>query len=310
MLDGLDSDPMTGGMRAPSPPLAADLMRARILTVTVTGVWSGVEALAARVLHHYTVYQIVWARYGVHLLFMLLVWGTRQPASLIATRRPAFQLGRSMLMVLMPASWAIAIGRGAPPTAVLAIFWLAPLMVLALAAAGLGERPRRQEWLMAGCGFVGTSLIFHPVVLPGTLNFVLALTMGLSFSLYIVMTRSLRSESTRVNLFLTALGVFVVLTPVMPWVWIAPSRHDLLIFAGIGLFGFVMLWLLDRLASAAPVSLTAPFLYLQVLFTALLAVFVGHLHPGRASIVGIGCILLAALVTWFGGRRPVLAEAT
>ena len=107
MLDGLDSDPMTGGMRAPSLPLAADLMRARILTVTVTGVWSGVEALAARVLHHYTVYQIVWARYGVHLLFMLLVWGTRQPASLIATRRPAFQLGRSMLMVLMPASWRL-----------------------------------------------------------------------------------------------------------------------------------------------------------------------------------------------------------
>lgn len=304
---------MTGGMSAlPHPPLAANLLRGRVLTVTFTGVWAGVEVLAARALHlhHYTTYQIVWTRYGVHLLLMLLVWGMRHPASLIATRRPAFQLGRSMLMVGMPASWAIAVGRGAPPATVLAIFWLAPLMVLALAAAGLGERPGRQDWLLTGCGFVGTCLIFHPRVLPGTLNFVLALTMGLTFSLYIVMTRSLRSELTRVNVFLTALGVFVVLTPVMPHVWIAPPRHDLLLFAGIGLFGFVMLWLLDRLAAAAPVSWTAPLLYLQVLFTALLAVVVGHQHPGRASMLGIGCILLAALVTWFGGRRPVMAEAT
>jgi hypothetical protein len=260
------------------------------------------------VLHHYTVYQIVWARYGVHLLFMLLVWGTRQPASLIATRRPAFQLGRSMLMVLMPASWAIAIGRGAPPTAVLAIFWLVPLMVLALAAAGLGERPRRREWLMAGCGFVGTSLIFHPMVLPGKLNFVLALTMGLSFSLYIVMTRSLRAKYQGQPVLDRARRVRRA-TPVMPWVWITPSRHDCSSLQGSGCrFRDAVA---ARSAGQRGTRVTDGSVPLPA----------GAVHgaigrvrwppaPGACLDCGDWLHLLAALVTWFDGRRPVLAEAT
>ena len=286
-----------------------DLVRAQVLAVLCVLVWTAVEGLAAQELRHYSTYQVVWTRYAVHLLFMLLVWGMREPASLIATRRPAFQLSRSLLMLGMPASWAIAASHGVAARTILAIFWLAPLMVLALAAAGLGERPRWITWLMAGCGFVGTLLVLRPKVLPDPLGFALSVGMGLTFSLYIVMTRSLRTERTRANLFYTALGVFVILTPLMPLVWIAPSLRDLVIFTVMGLLGLLMLWLLDRMAATAPVSLTAPFLYLRVVLTAVISAGGGHWRLGRGTLVGIGCILLSVMVAGISDRRHAVAAA-
>lgn len=286
-----------------------DLMKARVLAAAFVGLWAIVESLATHVLRHYSGFQVVWTRYGVHLLFMLLVWGARAPASLIATRRPVFQLARSMLMLGMPAAFILAADRGTPPATIMAIFWLAPLMLLAFAAAGLAERPDRTTWLLSGLGFFGAFIVYRPAALPGLVSLVLALVMGITFSLYVVMTRSLRSEPTRVNLFYTALGVFVVLTPLMPFVWITPPLHDMAILVAIGLLGFVTLWALDRMAAAAPVSLTAPVLYLQVVFTVLLSITAGHWGAGRGTIVGIACIALAVGLTLVSVRRPIVAEA-
>ena len=99
--------------------------------------------------------------------------------------------------------------------------------------------------------------------------------MAVTFSLYVVMTRSLRSETTRANLFYTALGVFLMLSPAMPSLWIMPTLPHFAAIVGVGLLGLATLYALDRLAAAAPVSVSAPFAYLQIAVTAGLAVAAG-----------------------------------
>ena len=121
--------------------------------------------------------------------------------------------------------------------------------------------------------------------------------MALSFSVYVVMTRSLASERVLANLFYTALGVFLALTPFMPMVWVTPSWHDACVLIGIGVLGLVALFALDRSASLAPVSAIAPILYIQVVGLALVEFLNGH-SLSRRTLAGAAVIVAIAGFQW------------
>jgi drug/metabolite transporter (DMT)-like permease len=286
----------------------SDGRRSMLLMVAFVALWAAVEVLAARVLLAYSPYQVVWTRYGVHLLAMLVLFGWREPASLLRTRRPLFQLLRSMLMLAMPASWIVATQQGVGSGTLMSIFWLSPLLVLALAHWFLGERAPWALWLAAAIGCAGAVLLLGPSG-PLELRLLLPLTMALSFSLYTVMTRSLRTESSRANLFYTALGVFLALSPAMPSLWITPSLRDLLLLTGVGLLGLACLYALDRLAAAAPVSLSAPLTTLHLMFVVGLAIGLGHHSMNGQTMVALALIAVPALFVWLREPRLVVGTA-
>jgi drug/metabolite transporter (DMT)-like permease len=285
--------------------------RAMLLMFAFVALWAVIEALAANVLHHYSPYQVVWTRYAVHLGLMLAVWGWRDPVSLWRTGRPVFQFARSLLMLGMPASWIVGMQVGVHPATLMAVFWLSPLFILVLARIFHGERIPVQLWMAALMGCCGAVLLHEPAwpEMPALLVFPFG--MALCFSLYVVMTRSLRGETTRANLFYTAVGVFLVLTPVMPGVWITPDIHDLLVLACIGVLGYVALYFLDCMASAAAVSISAPIAYLQIAVTLGIATAagMGYAHSPRRTAVGVLLIVGAALYLWVREPRLTLAGA-
>src|SRR6476620_3510234 len=59
----------------------------------------------------YPVAQIVWARFTGHLLVMLLVFLPPCGRRLWATRRPAVQIGRALLMLVSNMMFVVAITR-------------------------------------------------------------------------------------------------------------------------------------------------------------------------------------------------------
>ncbi len=267
------------------------------LVVAFSLLWALVELLAGQVLHRYSGYQVVWMRYLVHLLLMLLLWGWRQPATLWRTRRPIYQLSRSALMLLMPASWIVASGLGVGAESTMGVFWLAPLLVVTFARFVLGERPRPAVWLIALVASVGAMCIYSPRSLSLGPPLLLPLSMGLSFSLYVVMTRSLRDEPVRANLFYTALGVFLLLTPAMPGLWVPPDAHAVLVMAGVGSLGFLCLLALDRACEQAEASTVAPLCALQIVFMTLISIAGGQ-HPGRRDLLGLVLITGSAIAVW------------
>ncbi|MEZ5286495.1 MAG: hypothetical protein R2712_17150 [Vicinamibacterales bacterium] len=124
-----------------------------------------------------------------------------------------------------------------------------------------------------------------------------------TFALYVVMTRSLRSEDTRANLFYTALGVWVVLTPAMPWLWTTPTAGDLVVMAVIGGLGLFTLYAVDRAASLAPVSIAAPVIWMQLVVTTVASVALGA-SPGRRALAG--SLVVLAVVAYMWVREPNL----
>ena len=267
--------------------------------------WTLVELIAAGVLARVSPFQVVWIRYVVHLVLMLLVFGWRRPSRLWRSRRPAYQLVRSLLMVGMPASWIFAMQAGVDSGLLMAIFWLSPLLVLALARILLGEVAPAGVWGAALVGWAGAFLVLGHNALPAApLLLLLPLAMALCFSLYVVMTRSLRDEETRANLFYSAGGVALFLTPFMSSVWTPPAAFDLLVMIGVGVAGLLSLLALDRMAAAAPVSRTAPMLYLQV--PATIALLLGS---GGAAITwrsAAGLLLIAFAACYAGSRKHLI----
>lgn len=258
--------------------------------------WTVIESLPIFMTARYSLYQIVWMRYAAHLVALAVLLGPRRALGLLRTPRPGLQIGRGLLMLAMPAAFITAIGRTAAHNA-LAIFWLSPVMILALAAAVLRERADWLTWLGAAVSVAGAQLILQPDVSALGAGAPLALVMGLSFSLYVVLTRSLRTEPRAANLLFTAVCVFLPLSIVMLAVWQTPSLQDVLVMTTIGLVGLGLLWALDRACEEMQISDFAALMPLQLVCGVVLASAMGRTLPGKMVLAGCG---LVAGVTLFG----------
>jgi drug/metabolite transporter (DMT)-like permease len=282
--------------------------RAMAWMILFTLFWVIVEVVASRLSAPYSGYQVVWTRYAVHLVFMAIVWGWREPSSLWHTRRPVLELARSMFMVGMPMAVIVAVSRGSDGDTAFAIFWIAPLLAITMARVFLNERASTATWLAAATASAGAAIALWRGAPSSPLLMALPLVSATSFSAYVTMTRVLRHEHVRANLFYTAFGVCVVLSPVMPSVWVAPTLRDAVLLSGVGVFGFVALYALDRMASVAPISITAPLGPLQVVFAVGAGAAITDQRADTRTLVGIACI--GATAVWVWSRAGLISEGS
>ncbi|WP_382158220.1 DMT family transporter [Hydrogenophaga sp. ANAO-22] len=261
------------------------------LTIIFVALWAAEEALTGVLLQRYGLAQVVCLRFALHLALLWMLFGRDNGPSLWRTRRPVSQLFRAAMMVGMPACWSLGVQRGLAPVTFLAVFWIAPLMILGLSRLVLRERVPLRLFGFAAAASVGVFLLLGPHALPRPELLVFPVAMAACFSVYVVMTRLLHAEPTRVNLFYTGLGACLLLLPLMPSGWVTPSAPDLLLLAGVAVLGLGALLALERLTAVAPISRTAPLLYLQIGFTLAFAWVASHPLPG---LIAVGAVLLAA----------------
>jgi len=280
-----------------------DARRGMLWMIAFVALWALVESFSGWLRHTYSPYQVVWARYASHLAIMLAIWGWREPAVLVRTRRPVLQIARSLLMLVMPAAWVMALQRGLTPGAVLAMFGVAPLMIGAFSAVLLKERPTLGIWICAAVVSMGALFCLPLDARPSLVAVAAALTAAASFSLYAVMTRMLHGESLRANLFYTALGVFAVLSFFVPTMWVMPTPHDAFVMFLIGAFGLLGLLALDQACQAAPVSNGGTMVNTR-LMVLIGGILVG-IHPDLHIAVGAATIAIGTISALSLSRNPV-----
>jgi drug/metabolite transporter (DMT)-like permease len=275
----------------------ADLVRTRLKGIGYMCLamvfWAVVESMARYLSRPYSSYQVVWTRYTTHLIFMLIVFGPRYRKRLVATPRFGWQIGRALMMLGMPACFVLAAGR-MPHNAVMAVFLIAPLVIMVLAAPWLHERVGGAYWLFTLVAFGGMLVLLQPtgLTLTGTL---LAFGMALCFALYLLLSRRLRNESIVTGLFYTALGVWAPLSVGLPFFWRTPTLPDLAIMAAIGLLGLGALYTLDRAVELMPAMRAAPFIYLLPILLMAGGVLAGVMPGallGSAIILGSGLVFV------------------
>lgn len=260
--------------------------------------WAAEEALTGLLLPRYGLGQIVWMRFAIHLLLVLLIWGRTERGSLLRTRRPVLHLVRAAALVAMPACWALGMRRGLPAATLMSVFWLAPLLILAMARVTLREQVAPRVWAATALASVGVFVLTGPHRLPETALLVYPIGMALSFSVFLVLTRVLRAEPEPVGLTYLGLGVCVLLAPAVAGSWITPRPLDLLVTGAVALVGIGALLAMGRLVGGSRLSRSAPMAYLQIPFAMGLGWWLGPDAPGWHGGAGLAVVLLSVLLAW------------
>ncbi|MEP7208334.1 MAG: DMT family transporter [Casimicrobiaceae bacterium] len=263
-----------------------------------------IKGLATR----YPVPALVWARYGVQVLALLVWLGPTMRMALLRTAHPGIHLVRAAILVLSSILFVNAL-RFLPLANATAINYSTPTMVVLLALVFLRERltPPRIAFIVAGV--VGMTLIVRPGTLPfGGASF-LALGAALCYAAYQILTRKLAGEDSRVLLFYPAFVGVVLLTLGLPWFTLPPvvPWQDVVLLLVAGLFGTAGHFLFILAFQRAPASGLTPFTYMQLVWATLLGWMVfGHL-PENLTLAGMAIITASGLLLTWHERRSALA---
>jgi drug/metabolite transporter (DMT)-like permease len=281
-----------------------DVLRGILLMCAGTAMFPFMNAAVKLLTAHYPVAEIVWARFTGHLIIMLIVFLPQYRWTLLRTRRPTVQIGRSVLMLISNMVFVMAIGR-VPLATASAIGFTSPLIVTALSVPLLHESVGWRRWTAVLVGFGGALLVIrpgsgfhHPAVL-------LLLASALAYALYLIGTRWVsRYDNAATGIIFAALFGSLAMTVVLPFDFVMPQTlWDGLLFCCLGLFGGVGHYLIIRAFQLGPAAVIAPLGYVELIGTSTLGYLIFDNFPDLWTWVGAGVIIASGIYVAFRERR-------
>jgi drug/metabolite transporter (DMT)-like permease len=280
-------------------------VRGILLMMSAVFMFSSMDTLVKYMLQSYPMPGLIWARYMVHMLVMVVLLWPRAGISLLRTNRPGLQMLRGLLLVLSTTFFYFAL-RYLPLAEAAAISFVGPALTTLLAGWMLGDRATAKQWVAVLLGFIGVMIIIRPGGALFTPAAIFPLCTALTFSIYQIVTRKLAGrENPYTTLFYTALVGSVLTSVALPFGWQEPTLSQGLFMVGIGVLGGYGHFLLIRAMDHASPTTLAPFIYSQLLWSTLLAFLVFHEFPDKGSLLGMAVIVAAGLlaINWSQMRR-------
>ena len=257
----------------------------------------------------YPVMMVVWSRYILHTLIMVLLLAPRLGLGLIRSNAPRMQILRAL--VLIASSLLFFWGLSKLPIAEsTAISFMSPLILTLLSIWILKERVPPSAWIAVIAGFIGVLLIVRPGGELFTPVVILPLTTALLFAVYQFLTRKMAGvDPTLTTLFYGAVVGTVLVSLFLPMFWQTPqSAFHVLLFVLTGVLGALGHFLLISAFERAPASTLAPFLYGQIAFSSGVGYLVFDAFPDGWALVGI--LIIIASGVWIALKHRAAAVKT
>ncbi|WP_299659513.1 DMT family transporter [uncultured Ruegeria sp.] len=242
--------------------------------------------------------QAAFLRYVLGLVFLLPA--LRALLGTPLTRRNLTLFGvRGVVHAIAVMLWFFAMTR-IPLAEVTAMNYMTPIYVTLGAALFLGERLAFRRIAAIGVAVIGVLIILRPgfrEILPGHVAMLgTALALGASYLLAKVMVRDIRPSVVVAHL---SIWVTIALIPFAVAVWQPPTIRDLGILFVIASFATAGHYFMTLALQAAPVAVTQPVTFLQLIWATLLGTLAFHERVDVWVIAG-GTLILAAVsfITW------------
>lgn len=240
--------------------------------------------------------QIIWARTAGHLLIVLLLVVPRYGFGVLQTKRPAAQVSRSLLLLGSTTLFFFAV-KSVPLAKAASISFTTPFFVTLLALPMLGERIDPKRLVAVIVGFAGVLLVIRPgseVFQPASL-----LIVGSSFcyAVYQIFTRKVAGlDRPETSVMYSALIGTVVMSCVVPFVWIAPaSLPDILLHLALGCLGAGGHWCVAKAMTYGQANVISPFQYWQMIGSVAVGYAITGLFPDAFTWLGAGIIITAGI---------------
>jgi drug/metabolite transporter (DMT)-like permease len=280
------------------PPQAVLLIVAALLCFTL------IDAIIKLLTQRYPVPLLVWARWGVQVVALLLWLVPAMGTQLLRSRELPLQLARGVLLLGASLCFFNAL-KFLPLAEVTALTYLSPMLVALLSAVFLRERLTALRVAMIAAGLLGMLLIVRPggEVFHGAALLALAAA-GLNAA-FQILTRKLAAEDARVTLVYPAIVGTVLMSFATPWTGIEQAIPwvdvALIVVAGlVGTFGhFLFILAFQR----APASGLTPFTYVQLVWATVVGWAIFGRLPDAFALAGMLVIAGSGLAVVLHERR-------
>lgn len=254
----------------------------------------------------YPLALVVWLRYTVQTVLMIILFGPKMKLDLVRTKRPWLQLLRGLFLLGISGLFIGGL-RYIPLAEATAVMFLAPLIVTVLSAIFLKEQISLGQWVAVVIGLCGVLLVVRPGGALFTWAILMPVAASFCFGSYQLIARRLASfDHTVTSNFLSGLIGTIALTVIMPFVSVEvqPAGWDLLFLLILGALGMVAHMLLTIALKYASAATLAPFTYGQIIFAALIGVFAFDQSPDLLAWGGVAIIIGSGiLVAWLQRRN-------
>ncbi|WP_252737792.1 DMT family transporter [Citreicella sp. C3M06] len=270
-----------------------------IAWMMVTGLcFVSVTALVKMLAGRVPAAESAFLRYFLGLAFLIPSW-----RGLVALRLTRRQIGlsavRGVVQTLGVICWFFAMTR-IPLAEVTAMNYLTPVYVTILAVFFLGETLALRRMLAIVAALIGALIILRPgfrTLDPGHFAMLgTAFLFSISYMIAKIISAELRPAMV---VALLSIAVTIGLFPFAAAVWVTPSLTDLGILFAVACFATGGHYAMTLAFAAAPVTVTQPVTFLQLVWSVLLgALFFAE--PVDPYVVAGGLVIMGAVafITW------------
>ena len=241
------------------------------------------------------VLQITWARYFFTVAFTLPIMFFFFRKNLVWTDKPKLQLIRGLLLLTANVCFFYSISIISLAKA-LTLAFIAPLIVTAFSPIFLGEKVGFRRWSAVIIGFIGSMVVIRPGFVEINLASLAALGTGVMYGFYLIITRKLSSsDNPLLTLLLTGVVGAIIISFVMPFVWIKPTLNQWSMMAAIGIFACVGHLFIILSLKYADASKLAPFSYFEIVTNILIGYYFFSDFPDKWTFLGLFIIILSGI---------------
>lgn len=247
--------------------------------------------------------EAAFLRYLLGLVFLLPM--IRPILNARLTRRQVGLFGlRGVVHTLGVICWFYAMTQ-IPIAEVTAMNYLSPVYVTIGAALFLGEKLATRRILAVVVALVGALIILRPGFREVNSGHMAMLFTAVMFAVGYLIAKVMSDEvSPAVVVGMLSITVTIGLAPVAAAVWVTPTLGDLLILFGVACFATAGHFTMTLAFAAAPITVTQPVTFLQLVWAVLLGWLV-FAESVDIYVVAGGLIIIGSIsfITW---REAVL----
>lgn len=288
---------MTAHHSAPNPPDQAAAPSAIVFLLISVFLFSCLDAAAKLLtLGGMNPYFIVWCRFFSHAILAVIAlraWSHREVLVVgnwkLQVLRACFLFGATIFNFFALRTLQLA--------ETVTIFFVAPMVIAALAGPVLGEWAGWRRWLAILAGFVGVLVMARPGASAFQFSLIYSIASMLSYSAYVIMTRKMKDSETPESMIIySAIVPSVLLLPGVPLTFSLPdSWLHLALLPMLGVFGAVGHWSLIHAYRVASTSALAPYAYFQMIWMMLFGYWLFDQLPDTATLIGASIIVMSGL---------------
>ena len=241
------------------------------------------------------VFQITWARYFFTVAFTFPIMFFFYRNQLKWSDKPKLQIIRGLILLIANICFFYSISVISMAKA-LTLAFVAPLIVTAFSPMLLGEKVGFRRWSAVVIGFIGSLVVIRPGFVEINLASLAALGTGVMYGFYLIITRKLStSDNPLLTLLLTGIVGAVIISCVMPFVWVNPTLNQWSMMAAIGVFACIGHLFLILSLKYADASKLAPFSYFEIITNIIIGYYFFSDFPDNWTFLGLFIIVLSGI---------------